>query len=389
MKQSQISLLGVALWRVIPLALIVSIACYLLAGKNWLASGLELSATQTKILLLVILANTLVASAVTCWLCMRMVRSRAQLESSQSNSASTVELEPMREQMERYQHQLGLNSARQALMVEQIKALQPLTQAGGQCASLLHEVNTPAQFIGDNLAFIGDSHRQLTPLLEALEHCDPARLPDPVADAKEGVDLTFINTEIAQAIQQSVQGVEQITQVSQSARCWLHPDRQQRKAVQLEQIAEQAITLTRRQWIPVAEITVDASPQLPRVILNEPRILQVFINLISNACDTIQQSTQHNGQIRIRIRQQQDVIYTCISDNGSGIPPAVDGRLFEPFVTSKAPGRGTGLGLAICKDIIETEHGGSLSYTTRPGAGTTFSIEMPVHGQTAGTKKPT
>ena len=114
--------------------------------------------------------------------------------------------------------------------------------------------------------------------------------------------------------------------------------------------------------------------QLPLVWCNLGQLNQVFLNILMNAIHAI----EGQGEIRIVTRAEAESVKIAISDSGGGIAPENIKRIFDPFFTTKGVGKGTGLGLAIAYDIVVNKHGGIIDVTSEIGAGTTFTITLPV-----------
>jgi two-component system, NtrC family, sensor kinase len=143
--------------------------------------------------------------------------------------------------------------------------------------------------------------------------------------------------------------------------------------VELNPLIGEAIQFVRgKSSSQVKVMTALNTPGL-RIPANRVQILQVLVNLLSNAYDAI----NGPGEIRVESRVDGDSVDIAITDTGSGIPDAVLPHIFEPFFTTKTDGRGTGLGLAICHGIV-TGHGGTLSMRTKPGEGSTFTVRLPL-----------
>src|SRR6266576_1388865 len=129
------------------------------------------------------------------------------------------------------------------------------------------------------------------------------------------------------------------------------------------------------------EATVEVEPGLPDVEVNANQIKQVFVNVINNACQAIA-SDAPSGRIWITARRVRDSIAVSVTDSGPGMTEELAARVFEPFFTTKREGEGTGLGLSICQGIMK-EHGGRITLDTRPGAGATFTLELPIGARAA------
>ena len=140
-----------------------------------------------------------------------------------------------------------------------------------------------------------------------------------------------------------------------------------------------ALELARGEYRYCADVDLDIA-ELPPVRCNAGEIGQVFINLIVNAAhamSAVKERTGQRGRLGVRARAEGASVVVDISDTGGGIPETVRARIFEPFFTTKPTGQGTGQGLAIARGIVVEKHGGSLSFDTEMGVGTTFHIRMP------------
>jgi two-component system NtrC family sensor kinase len=145
----------------------------------------------------------------------------------------------------------------------------------------------------------------------------------------------------------------------------------------IRQVLEATLVLLRNQLMADrVDVHLEIEPGLPELYVNANQIQQVFVNLIHNASQAIA-STGNPGEIRITARHGPQGVVIDVSDNGPGMPEELAARAFEPFFTTKPEGQGTGLGLNICQGIVK-EHGGLITLTTAPGAGATFSVELPL-----------
>ncbi len=149
-----------------------------------------------------------------------------------------------------------------------------------------------------------------------------------------------------------------------------------RQSAALEPILEATVSLFRNQ-LSGDRIALELvlAPDLPPLDLNPNQIQQVFFNLIQNAAQAIQ-STGRPGTIRLITRRWMDGVAIEVTDDGPGMAPEHAAQAFEPFFTTKPEGQGTGLGLSISQGIVK-EHGGRITLTTRPGAGSSFTVELP------------
>lgn len=282
------------------------------------------------------------------------------------------------------------NIAKRKLLESQLVQAQKLESIGQLAAGIAHEINTPTQFIGDNLRFLNDAFTELRPLLlrggsvpvASAGLPSPLRLmDDPTAPP---VDLDYLTEEIPKAISQSLDGVERVANIVRSMKEFSHPGGTEMEQVDLNRALETTLTVCRNEWKYVAEVTTDFDARLPLVNCLGDACKQVFLNLIINAAHAIgdrrKAGGDDKGTITVGTRVDGDWIEVRITDTGTGIPEQFRTRIFDPFFTTKEVGRGTGQGLAIARSVVVDKHGGTLSFETEVGRGTTFIVRLPRSG---------
>jgi two-component system NtrC family sensor kinase len=150
----------------------------------------------------------------------------------------------------------------------------------------------------------------------------------------------------------------------------------ERQRLAVGTIIQRTVALLRNQLLGLnVEIRLAVDADLPEVEGNVNQLQQVFVNLANNAAQAIA-ATGRPGTVTVHARRWLDGVAVDVSDDGPGIPEALHEKVFEPFFTTKAEGEGTGLGLAICQGIVK-EHGGRITLQSPPGAGATFTVELP------------
>ncbi len=259
-------------------------------------------------------------------------------------------------------------------------------QTVGQLATgIAHEINTPNQYIGDNLYFLKESfdgvNRAVGAMSEYIERLPAsgdsrARLEEILREA----DLDFVKAEIPRAIEQALEGVERVATIVSAMKTFSHPGQLSQTHVNINKIAESTVEVTRNEWKYVASIDLQLDPELPAFLGYPSELGQVFLNMIINAVHAIQEKfgSEPGGKVIIKTQLAEDHIIVSIADNGAGIPAAAKAHIFEAFYTTKEVGIGTGQGLAISKSVIEERHGGHISVVSLEGKGTTFVIKLPI-----------
>jgi signal transduction histidine kinase len=162
-------------------------------------------------------------------------------------------------------------------------------------------------------------------------------------------------------------------------KAFAHPDRHERATADLNAALHDTLTVATNELKYVAAVETDFG-KIPAVPCFVSDLNQVFLNLLVNAAHAIGDVVGTTGQlgvIRVRTYLEGSVVVIAISDTGTGIPEAVRGRIFDPFFTTKEVGKGTGQGLALARAVVVDRHGGSLTFETEMGKGTTFLVRIP------------
>ena len=229
---------------------------------------------------------------------------------------------------------------------------------GTLAASVAHEVNTPLTYIGESLKHVLDVLPQL----------------------EDGKDLPHRIGVLSALLEDAQHGLEQVKVIASDLHAFSRPE-ERVTAVELGKVLKAAIRMASNETRHRARLTVEFSP-LPRVMGNEGRLAQVFLNLLTNAAQAIPEGNASAHEIRVVGRAVEGSAVIEISDTGRGIAPEVLPRIFEPFFTTKAVGSGTGLGLAVSRSIVESL-GGRIEVESAPGKGTRFRVRLPVAPPTA------
>ncbi len=278
-------------------------------------------------------------------------------------------------------------------MEVQLRHAQKLESIGQLAAGIAHEINTPTQYIGDNVRFLGDSFRDLQALLEKHELLLAAaessrfepRLTAEVREQEETSDAEYLMKEFPRAVEQTLEGVDRVTTIVRAMKEFSHPGTKQKAPANLNDAIRSTITVSRSEWKYVAELDLDLDPGLPLVPCLLGDFNQVVLNLVVNAAHAIQEVKMPDGpkgRITVRTRTvESGWAEISVSDTGSGIPEGARPRIFDPFFTTKQVGKGTGQGLAIARSVVVDKHGGSIHFETELGRGTTFYVRLPLAGR--------
>lgn len=238
-----------------------------------------------------------------------------------------------------------------------------LASLGLLSAGIAHEINNPAAFITGNLHTLDRFWKQLEPYLQD-------RL-----DEVPNNDVAYVLKEMPAMIEAMRTGADQIVKIANGLRAFSRKDDHGKESVDLTELLEEALDLTRYRFKHGVIVEKDLAPDLPLVHANAQQLVQVFVNLIVNAADAI---GPRKGRLTIRGRSQNGQrVRLDFIDDGVGIPADSIKRIFEPFYTTKSRDEGTGLGLSITQGILADQHG-DIQVDSSPGNGARFIIHLPV-----------
>lgn len=269
-----------------------------------------------------------------------------------------------------------------------------MSSLGQLVAGVAHEINNPVNFIYGNLL---PAENYVTDLLELIQQYQThvPTTPTPVQDCIDDIDFDFIQVDLPRLLTSMKLGADRIRQIVLSLRNFSRLDEADIKAVDLHEGIDSTLLIlqhrlkTMHSTFPQIEIVKDYGA-IPVVECYASQLNQVFMNILANAIDAIDEtlqkpaeqscfSSQRRPTIRIQTQLAGDAIAIQISDNGPGIPESIRAKIFDTFFTTKAIGKGTGLGLSISHQIVTERHGGQLLCQSSPEQGTEFTIRIPVH----------
>jgi len=271
----------------------------------------------------------------------------------------------------------------------ELRLAQKLEAVGQLAAGIAHEINTPIQYVGDNLQFLREG---MTDLLDATTHMleaavttrteATAALVDRMTTLAATADLEFLAANLPGAFTSIHDGVKQISTIVRAMKELAHPGKREAVPVDIERALANALVVTANSYRSVADVETDFAPS-PAVTCFGGELNQVFLNLIVNAAHAMEGRSGQRGTLRIATRVDGNDIVITVADTGCGIPETDRERVFDPFFTTKEVGRGTGQGLAIARSIVVDRHGGTLTFKSEVGVGTVFTVRLPIAGPIA------
>ncbi|MBN2802498.1 MAG: PAS domain S-box protein [Deltaproteobacteria bacterium] len=269
----------------------------------------------------------------------------------------------------------------------QLVQSQKLESIGQLAAGIAHEINTPSQFVGDNIRFLQESTTGLFKLLDAFEDLKQTvkdvegvqEIIEKIEELKDDLDFEFLTEETPSAIAQSLDGIQRISSIVLAMKDFSHPSTEDMTPANLNKMLDSTITIARNEWKYVAEIETVFDNNLPLTPCYIGEMNQVFLNIIVNAAHAIgYKNLSEKGNIKISTFNEEHHALITIEDNGTGIPQKIIEKIYDPFFTTKEVGKGTGQGLAIAYSTITEKHHGKIDVFSEEGKGTRFEIRIPL-----------
>ena len=291
----------------------------------------------------------------------------------------------------------------QQMQVHLIQA-EKMSSLGQLIAGIAHEINNPVNFIHGNLSHLHNYVINLLAFVELIQESLEKITPELESKAEE-IDLEFIKIDLPKIIKSMEVGTHRIREIVLSLRNFSHIDEAELKTIDIHQGIEDTLLILGHRIKPQKNSNspriqiVKQYGDLPLVNCYAGQLNQVFVNILVNAIDAIEEaisredspqlsnnspqlSNMCDRQPCIKIQTQvidDNYVEIAIADNGSGIPEAIQQQIFNPFFTTKPVGKGTGMGMAISYQIITEKHKGRLSCTSSVGNGTEFIIQIPIN----------
>jgi len=274
--------------------------------------------------------------------------------------------------------ELELALARLNTVQEQLVQSEKMASLGQLAAGIAHEINNPIGYVHSNLGTLQEYLNNLFGLIEcydgvlAMNGPITAERRAEVAERKRAIDFAFLVQDLPPLLAESREGIDRVRRIVQDLRDFSRVDRLETWSLyDLHRGLDSTLGIVWNELKYKAEVRKEYG-NLPLVECLPSQINQVFVNILVNAAQAIEQ----RGEIVVRTGAQEGRIWIEIADNGGGIAPDNLKRIFDPFFTTKPVGKGTGLGLSISYGIVRKHHG-EIAVDSQVGQGTTFRITLP------------
>lgn len=251
----------------------------------------------------------------------------------------------------------------------QVRHAQKMEAVGQLAAGVAHEINTPIQFVSDSAYFLQTAFDDLLAFIDGQKSADEA-------------DLDYLRSQIPKALERTIKGLDRVANIVRALKGFSYSSQGEKVLADPNRLVEDTLLVCKNEYRYIADVTTRLRT-VPLLSCHPGDICQVLLNLVVNAAHAIESRPrlEQRGQIAIETELVDDQIVIRVSDDGPGIPEAIQQRIFEPFFTTKEVGRGTGQGLAISRAIVVDGHSGRLDFETELGKGTTFRVWLPLKGE--------
>lgn len=252
-----------------------------------------------------------------------------------------------------------------------------MASLGELAAGVAHEINNPLSFIYANLGNLSKFTKKIMSLVESYDNLDlPEEIKKEIADKKEEIHFTYLQSRISEMIDRSVVGAERMRKIVMDLKTFSRVDAAEVAHANINESLDTTLGIMTHEYKDRVVIEKEYESELPQVECYISKVNQVFLNVLVNACHAI----EGKGVIKVRTGVEDDYVVVVIEDSGCGMPDNVKEKIFNPFFTTKPVGSGTGLGLSISYKIIKN-HNGEICVDSEVGKGTKFTIKIPIRSQ--------
>jgi signal transduction histidine kinase len=321
------------------------------------------------------------------WVVVEQERSTSLAEARDALFAKNEALRAAQDDLQRAYERLQTEVSTRERLERELGLARKLEAVGQLSAGVAHEINTPLQYVGDSVHFLGQAFQRLTGYVTRVEALTPEQpavswgeLRAGLAAARKEARLDFVMDEIPRAVAASKEGIEHVSKIVQALKAFSHQGSEEKGASDINAAIQNTLVMAHHEYKNVATVVTELG-ELPPVLCVVSQLNQVFLNLIVNAAHALADAGRAGaGTITVKSRTVGELAEVSVTDDGCGIPDELRHKIFEQFFTTKAVGRGTGQGLALARQIVVDGHGGTLSFESSVGKGSTFTLRLPIDG---------
>ncbi len=310
------------------------------------------------------------------------------VELSQANQQLQEEVNHRQQIQDNLQKSLHDLKHAQSLLIQSEK----MSALGQMVAGIAHEINNPVNFICGNLNYVRDYAEDILKVLDLYQQHYPDPAPE-ITSTAEAVELAFIQEDLMKMLSSMQVGGDRIREIILSLRYFSRQEGREMELIDIHEGIDSTLMILQNRLKfkanrPAIEVIKEYDPNLKNVECCGGELNQVFMNILANAIDAIEESSNEKNFEEIKANpylirictkvSNSNTAIIKISDTGPGMSEELCDRIFDPFFTTKPIGKGTGIGLSISWHIVTEKHGGSLQCCSTPGQGTEFAIELPI-----------
>ena len=285
---------------------------------------------------------------------------------------------------------LGYDVTQRSMMEMDLAETRKLESVVQLASGIARQINTPIQYMGDNIRFLAQAFESLEMLHQRFDRFLGLAKEGAVTEeqvqkeekAVEEADWEYLVEEIPIALAQTHEGLKEVSKIVDSMQKFSNPFSSGKMPVNINAAVESIITITRHEWKDVAEMVTELDPSLPLVSCLGGEVNQALVHLVMNAIQALAEArrgdSRNKGVIKIKTRQDGDHVEISVQDTGPGIPDEIGSRVFDPFFTTKDHAKHVGQGLTAARTVMVDKHGGSLNFVSEVGESTTFVMRLPL-----------
>jgi len=315
------------------------------------------------------------------WLIILRIARRTQEELVESNRQLSLRTGQLNELTLTLEKKIRERTENLIILQAQLLQAEKFSAIGQLAAGIAHEINNPVGFINSNLQTLQKyvvRYTQLLGILDTLEEAFKNNAPQRLSQAmasfekiRRETNFVFIDRDIDNLLKESSTGIEKIKKIVTDLRTFASPDGGVMGCVNIEALMESMLNIVHNEIKYKAELKKEYGAP-PAIVCDPQKIGQVFVNLLINAAQAI----EGKGTITVKTYTTDEYVCVDVTDTGCGIAADHITKIFDPFFTTKPPGTGVGLGLSVSYDIVR-KHGGTITFNSKSGQGTTFTVMLP------------